>query len=84
MDVDHTVMIQYIQTLGFPVCASIAMGWALWKIGSRLLEAHFNFLNTIKEQGERQIKILEAWPANPRDICQASEVLEERNSKRKG
>ena len=70
---EHGVIIQYIQTIGFPICASIAMAWALWKVGSRLLAAHFDFINAIKDQGERQTKVLENWPVDPKQICRAEE-----------
>lgn len=34
-----------IQAVGFPICTAIAMGWALWKIGSQLLASHFTLVD---------------------------------------
>ena len=67
---DHAVALQYINAFGFPVCVSIALGYVLWKIGSRLLdslytiglrlvEAHFDLVNTVKSQGETTVKELQ-------------------------
>lgn len=83
MEAEHGVIIQYIQTIGFPICASIAMAWALWKVGSRLLAAHFDFINAIKDQGERQTKVLENWPPDLKQICRAAEEHDHPPAKRR-
>ena len=37
---DHELVLRYVSTLGFPICMSAALGYALWKIGSKLLDSH--------------------------------------------
>lgn len=50
---DHAVILQYVQALGFPVCSSIALGWALWKIGGQLLLKFFQHVDAIAPKLDR-------------------------------
>lgn len=50
---DHSVILQYVQALGFPICSSMALGWALWKIGGKLLEKFFQHVDAIAPKLER-------------------------------
>ncbi len=66
---DHSVFLQYAQTLGFPICTSVALAWALYKVGTMIFlylntlvtrgtEAHFDLINTTKQHGENILKEL--------------------------
>ncbi len=58
---DHDLVIRYISTLGFPICAAIALGWAFWKIGwtvgTRLLDAHLDHLEDMR--GDQKLQAAE-------------------------
>ena len=41
-----------IQAVGFPITSAIAMAWALWKLGSKLLESHLAMVDAAKKQME--------------------------------
>ena len=68
---DHSVILQYIQALGFPICVSIALFYALWKIGGRLVEAFFDHVQQIGPKLDRIADATEAtrdklgkWPSD--------------------
>jgi hypothetical protein len=80
--VDHQLVLQYLQALGFPICASLALGWALWRIGNRLMESHLTFMEVVRKQGDKAIDelskqsaILSKWPSDPvKTICKVDEL----------
>ena len=68
---DHGVILQYIQALGFPICVSIALAWALYQVGGRLLDSFFTHLNSINpkldriaEAAESTNKHVSNWPSD--------------------
>lgn len=68
---DHTVILQYIQTLGFPICVSISLAWALYKIGGKLLESFFRHIDEINPKLDRIVEAVEStnnhvskWPSD--------------------
>lgn len=76
---DHDIILRYIQTLGVPVCVTIACGYALWTLGNRLIESHFAFVNVVKSQGDMtltelraQTELLRKWPSDFNDVCKAA------------
>lgn len=78
---DHAVILQYMQVLGFPVCASISLGWALWKIGGQLLMKFFDHVDSIGPKLDRVavsneaiVEHLQKLPANLVDLV-ADRVL---------
>jgi hypothetical protein len=80
---DNQVILQYAQVLGYPVCVSVALGWALWTIGIRLLDSHFALIEVVRTQGNQavdelreQSRILRKWPSDPVKICKAPTVEE--------
>jgi len=69
--VDHSIILQYIQALGFPICSSIALGWALWKIGGALLAKFFQHVDAIvpkidriAESNEEISNHVSKWPSD--------------------
>lgn len=50
---DHDVALKYISALGFPICSSIALGWALWKVGGQLLRKFFEHVDAIGPKLDR-------------------------------
>lgn len=79
VDVDHEIILQYVQTLGFPICVSVALAWALWKIGGKLLESFFVHLaeinpkldsiatsnEAIRKSNEKIENRVSNWPSDP-------------------
>jgi len=72
---NHDIVLSYINALGFPVCVSIAMGFALWKLGSRLADAHFDLVISLKTDSAKNadnIKnishVVSKW-GDPSTIC---------------
>lgn len=45
---DHELILKYLSTLGFPICVAIAAGYALWKLGTILMNTHMQFVHDIK------------------------------------
>lgn len=70
---EHTVILQYIQTLGFPICVSISLALALYKIGGRLLESFFQHLAEINPK-------LDSIAASSEAIRKSNEKIENRVS----
>lgn len=45
-------VLKWINAIGFPVCVSLALLWAFWKIGSTLLASHAEYLAKTSKAAE--------------------------------
>ena len=72
---EETVL-RWISTLGFPVVASLAMGYVLYKIGTRLTDGHLKNLDANTDEMKKQTAVLgEIKETLPR-LCRAECVAE--------
>jgi hypothetical protein len=46
--------LQLLERFGFPVFCAMAIGWALWQIGKKLLAVHERFTDSIIHQNAKQ------------------------------
>ena len=42
-----------IQAFGFPICSAVALAWALWRIGNKLLESHLSLMKKAEDSMDR-------------------------------
>lgn len=69
---DHEVVIRYISALGFPILASMALSWALYKIGFKLADAFVQYLRTMIVESEKQTVVLTDIRTALPTLCQAN------------
>jgi hypothetical protein len=62
---------QFINNVGFPIAVAVGIGLALWKIGTRLTDAHVKYLNSTTEAISKQTETLAVIKDTLPKICQA-------------
>jgi hypothetical protein len=53
-----------IQAFGFPIFSAVACGYALWKLGSRLLDSHLAFIKRVEDSVEKLTQSIGAMTIN--------------------
>lgn len=69
MEVDHSIILKYIETIGFVGTSFFAILWTLIKASNRLLDSHIDFINTVKAQVTKLADTVDKWPKDPKEIC---------------
>lgn len=69
---DHDIVIRYISALGFPITTSVALGYALYRLGTFLASHFVAYLIANTAEMKIQTAILQRIDAKPPPTCRAA------------
>lgn len=63
---------RWVSALGFPVVAAIGLGWVLYRLGSKIVDAHAMFLQAHQEQMKRATDDIDEIKERIPVVCKAA------------